>query len=44
MFGVGRDLWGSSSPSPLLKQGHPEQAAQYHVQASFEYLLREGQH
>jgi len=28
MFGVGRDLCGSSSPTPLPKQGHPEQAAQ----------------
>jgi len=28
MFGVGRDLCGSSGPRPLLKQGHPEQAAQ----------------
>ena len=24
MVGVGRDLCGSSSPTPLLKQGHPE--------------------
>jgi len=28
MFGVGRDLCGSSSPTPWPKQGHPEQAAQ----------------
>jgi len=28
MFGVGSDLWGSSSPTPLPKQGHLEQAAQ----------------
>jgi len=28
MFRVGRDLCGSSSPTPLLKQDHPEQAAQ----------------
>ena len=28
MFGVGRDLCGSSSPTPLLKQGHLQQAAQ----------------
>jgi len=33
--GVGRDLWGSSSPIPLPKQGHPEQAAQVRVQAGF---------
>jgi len=29
----GRDLCGSSSPTPLPKQGHPEQAAQDRVQA-----------
>ena len=40
MFGVGRDLCGSSSPTPLGKQGHLEQAAQDHVQAGFEYLQR----
>jgi len=28
MFEVGRDLCGSSSPTPLLKQGHLQQAAQ----------------
>jgi len=28
MFGVGRDLCGSSSPTPLPKQGHLQQAAQ----------------
>jgi len=28
MVGVGRDLWGSSGPTPLPKQGHLEQAAQ----------------
>ena len=27
MAGVGRDLCGSSSPTLLPKQGHPEQAA-----------------
>jgi len=26
MFGVGRDLWGSSSPTPLPKHGHLQQA------------------
>jgi len=26
MVGVGRDLWGSSSPPPLPKQGHLQQA------------------
>jgi len=33
MFGVGRDLCGSSSPTPLPKQGHLQQAAQDLVQA-----------
>jgi len=28
MFGVGRDLWGSFSPTPLPKQSHLQQAAQ----------------
>ena len=28
MVGVGRDLYGSSSPTPLPKQGHLQQAAQ----------------
>jgi len=28
MVGVGRALCGSPSPTPLPKQGHPEQAAQ----------------
>jgi len=40
MFGVGRDLCGSFSPTPLLKQGHPEQAAQDLVQAGLECLQR----
>ena len=40
MFGVGRDLCGSSSPTPLPKQGHTEQAAQDHVQVGLEYLQR----
>jgi len=42
--GVGRDLWGSSSPTPVPKQGHLEQAAQDHVQADFEYLQRRRLH
>jgi len=29
MVGVGRDLCGSSGPTPLPKQGHLEQAAQF---------------
>jgi len=28
MVAVGRDLWGSSSPTPLPKQVHLEKAAQ----------------
>ena len=44
MSGVGRDLWGSPSPTPLLKQGHPEQAAQDRVQAGLEYLQRRRLH
>jgi len=40
MFRVGRDLWGSSGPTPLPKQGHLEQAAQDLVQAGLEYLQR----
>ena len=30
MAEVGRDLWRSSGPTPLLKQGHPEPVAQDH--------------
>ena len=33
MFRVGRDLYGSSSPTLLLKQGHLQQAAEDLVQA-----------
>ena len=39
MFGVGRDLWGSSGPT-----GHLEQAAPDLVQAGFEYLQRRKLH
>jgi len=28
MVGAGKDLWGSSSPTPLPKQSHLQQAAQ----------------
>ena len=38
MIEVGRDLWRSSGPRPLLKQGHLETVAQDHVQTAFEYL------
>jgi len=44
MVGVGRDLCRSSSPIPLPKQGHPEQAAQHRVQAGLEYLQRRRLH
>ena len=44
MVGVGRDLCGSSSPTPLLKQGHLQQAAQYLVQAGVEYRQRRRLH
>jgi len=44
MVGVGRDLCGSSSPTLLPKQGHPQQAAQDLVQADLEYLQRRRLH
>ena len=44
MFGVGRDLCGSSSPIPLPKQGHLQQAAQDLDQAGLEYLQRRRLH
>jgi len=44
MLGVGRDLWGSSSPTPLPKQGHLEQVVQELVQVGFEYLQRRRLH
>jgi len=44
MFGVGRDLCGSSSPTPLLKQGRLQQAAQDLVQVGLEYLQRRRLH
>ena len=37
---VGGDLWGSSSSTPLPKQGHLQQAVQDLVQAGSEYLQR----
>jgi len=36
MVGVGRDLCGSCSPTPLPKQGHLQQAAQDLVQVGLE--------
>jgi len=44
MFGVGRALCGSSSPTLLPKQGHLQQAAQHRVQAGLEYLQRRRLH
>ena len=44
IVGVRRDLCGSSSPTPLLKQGHLQQAAQDLVQAGLEYLQRRRLH
>ena len=44
MVGVGRDLCGSSSPTPLAKQGHLQQAAQDLVQAGLEYFQRRRLH
>jgi len=40
MVGGERDLWASSSPMPLLKQGHLKQDAQDLVLADLEYLHR----
>ena len=42
MFKVGRDLCGSSSPNPLPKQGHLQQAVEDLVQAGLEFISREG--
>ena len=44
MVRVGRDLCGSSSPTPLLKQGHLQQAVEDLVQAGLEYLQRRRLH
>jgi len=41
MLGVGRDLCGSSSPTPLPKQGLLQQAVEDCVQAGLEYLQRQ---
>lgn len=37
---VRRDLWWSSSPTPLLEQGHLVHVAQVHVQVGFDYFQR----
>jgi len=44
MVGVGRDICGSASPTPLPKQGCLQQAAQDLVQAGLEYLQRRRLH
>jgi len=44
MFGVGRDLCGSSSPTLLPKQGHLQQAAEDLVLVGLEYLQRKRLH
>lgn len=38
MAEVGRDLWRSPGPIPLLNQGHLQQVVQDHVQMSFGYF------
>jgi len=38
MVEVGRDLWRSSGPTSLFKQGHLESVGQNHVQKTLEYL------
>jgi len=44
MLGIGRNLYGSSSPTPLLKQGHLQQTAQDCIQAGLEYVRRRRLH
>jgi len=44
IVGVGRDLWGRSSPTPPPKQHQLEQVRQDHVQAGFEHLQRRRVH
>ena len=44
MVGVGGDLCGSPSPTPLPKQGHLQQAVEDLVQAGLEYLQRRRLH
>jgi len=44
MLGVGGDLCGSSSPTPLPKQGRLQQDAQDLVQAGLEHLHRRRLH
>jgi len=44
IVGVGRDICGSPSPTPLPKQSHLQQAAQDLVQVGLEYLQRRRLH
>jgi len=44
MVGIGRDICGWSSPTPLLKQGCLEQAAHELVQVGLAYLQRRRLH
>ena len=44
MVGIEKNLCGSSSPTPLPKQGHLQQAAQDLVQVRLEYLQRRRNH
>jgi len=44
MVGVGRDLWESSSSTPLPKQGHLQQAAQDLVRVGFKSPQRRRLH
>jgi len=44
MVGIGSDLFGSSSPTLLPKQGHLQQAAQDLDQVGLEYLQRRRLH
>ena len=37
---VGKDLWRSSGPTPLLRQGHLDPDAQDNVQTAFQYFQR----
>lgn len=44
MVRAGRDLWRSSGPTALLKQGHLGQVAQDHAEVTFTNLQRERLH
>lgn len=37
-FGYEKNLWRSSDPNPSIQKGHPQPAAQDHVQMAFKYL------